>query len=247
MVAYVTTMPSGIQGQVSRIERSVVESQVLNPTYPFATFGIPVKYVAGKALPLVANDAMTLVQGFLAREFMSQTALNEGLGVYTPPTTGVAGVMRSGYMTVVNNAGTPALAGQVFIRTANPSGSLVIGGVEATFVGASTAVAGSNTGNGTISAVTTAVGAFAGTYKATFTAATAFSVTDPNGNVLAPGATGVAYSNKGIGFTITAGATPFVAGDSFTITTALSTQVLPGAEFMGPADSAGNVEISFNV
>lgn len=74
----------------------------------------------------------------------------------------------------------------------------------------------SNTGNGTIGGVS-ANGALAGAYVLTATAATTFSVTDPEGNVLPPATVGTAYSQSGIGFTLTAGATAFVAGDTFTI------------------------------
>ncbi|HIE4193326.1 MULTISPECIES: head decoration protein [Burkholderia] len=74
----------------------------------------------------------------------------------------------------------------------------------------------SNTGNGTIGGVS-ANGALAGAYVLTATAATTFSVTDPEGNALPPATVGTAYSQSGIGFTLTAGATAFVAGDTFTI------------------------------
>ncbi|POM15754.1 hypothetical protein CSX04_04043 [Burkholderia cepacia] len=60
-------------------------------------------------------------------------------------------------------------------------------------------------------------GALAGAYVLTATAATTFSVTDPEGNALPPATVGTAYSQSGIGFTLTAGATAFVAGDTFTI------------------------------
>ncbi|AIO46823.1 bacteriophage lambda head decoration D family protein [Burkholderia cepacia] len=74
----------------------------------------------------------------------------------------------------------------------------------------------SNTGNGTIGSVS-ANGALAGAYVLTATAATTFSVTDPEGNALPPATVGTAYSQSGIGFTLTAGATAFAAGDTFTI------------------------------
>jgi hypothetical protein len=87
--------------------------------------------------------------------------------------------------------------------------------------GAATAAAksGGNTGNGTISAVTTAAGVKVGIYTVRFTAATAFVVEDPDGYSLGAGATGTAWADD-LGFTITAGGTPFVAGDGFDITVA---------------------------
>lgn len=76
---------------------------------------------------------------------------------------------------------------------------------------------GGNTGNATISVVTLGDGARAGVYRVVFTAATVFDVLDPDGRKLASGATGAAYDGE-LGFTITAGGTPMVAGDGFVVT-----------------------------
>ncbi|MER8394074.1 head decoration protein [Mesorhizobium sp. M1340] len=91
-------------------------------------------------------------------------------------------------------------------------------------VGAAVAAAkGGNTGNATISAVTTGPGAKAGVYSVEFTAATKFDVIDPDGFKIKSGATGAAYADD-LGFTITVGATPMVAGDGFNITVAAGTK-----------------------
>ena len=74
-----------------------------------------------------------------------------------------------------------------------------------------------NVGDGTIGAATVAATAKSGAYTATFTSATAFSVTDPNGTAVANGTAGSAFNNQ-IGFTITAGTEAFDVGDSFIIT-----------------------------
>lgn len=88
-------------------------------------------------------------------------------------------------------------------------------------VGAASAAAksGGNTGNGTISAVTILSGAKVGVYALRFTAATTWTLTDPDGFSLPAGANTVANAND-LGFTTTAGGTPFVAGDGFDITVA---------------------------
>lgn len=77
------------------------------------------------------------------------------------------------------------------------------------------AVAGTNTGNGTVNTPTVADNASVGSYSVVMLTATTFAVYAPDGSRLKDGATGVAYNTQ-IGFTITVGATPFVAGDSFT-------------------------------
>ena len=84
------------------------------------------------------------------------------------------------------------------------------------------AKAGGNTGNGTIAMDgTTPIldGAVKGTYTVRFLTATTFRVEKPNGDVIGDGATGQAFSDD-VKFTITAGGTPFVAGDGFDITIA---------------------------
>lgn len=89
------------------------------------------------------------------------------------------------------------------------------------FKSASTGTAGgSNTGNGTISAITAKDYAKIGTYTLACTAASAdagtFSITDPDGIVVETAVTvGVAYDGI-LGFTISDGATDFAEGDTFT-------------------------------
>lgn len=78
--------------------------------------------------------------------------------------------------------------------------------------------AGTNTGNGTIGTLSAGTGAKIGAYTLKATSATAWTVTDPEGTALTGATTGAVYSNAGIGFTITAGGTAFVAGDTFTLT-----------------------------
>ena len=115
---------------------------------------------------------------------------------------------------------------------ASGSGIIQIGHVlGAVLAGAATAAAkaGGNTGTGTISAVTKLADVKTGIYSVRFTTATAFTVRDPNGDVVDTGAAGAAFAND-IGFTITAGGTAFVAGDGFDIT------VATGSREMKPYD-----------
>jgi hypothetical protein len=75
-----------------------------------------------------------------------------------------------------------------------------------------------NTGDGTLDMADPAVSAKVkhGTYTVIFTGATSFKVEDPDGKEIGTGATGAAF-NKEVKFTITAGTTPFAAGDRFYI------------------------------
>lgn len=86
---------------------------------------------------------------------------------------------------------------------------------------AGAAVAGSNTGNGTVSGVSLGAGAKLGTYTlkciAAATNAGTFSVIGPKGERYADAVVGSAYVAGPIHFTVNDGATDFVVGDSFTI------------------------------
>lgn len=77
-----------------------------------------------------------------------------------------------------------------------------------------------NTGNGALSLdpLTPALsGAQLGTYTVAFTSATAFAVADPGANPIGSGAVGTPFATQ-LAFTIAAGGTAFVSGDSFAIT-----------------------------
>lgn len=79
------------------------------------------------------------------------------------------------------------------------------------------AVAGTNKGNGTVGTISVLDTAMVGSYKFVMLTATTFAVYTPLGERLADGANTVAYAGGQIVFTVTAGATAFVAGDSFTM------------------------------
>jgi hypothetical protein len=92
-------------------------------------------------------------------------------------------------------------------------------------VGAITAAAqAGNTGNGTISAVTAAAGIKPGAYAVTFIEPISnlgtYVLEDPIGITIGRGFVGTAFSSGHLSFTISDGATDFVAGDRFNITVA---------------------------
>jgi hypothetical protein len=88
--------------------------------------------------------------------------------------------------------------------------------------GATAAAKSGNTGNGTIALDPTAPildGAKTGIYTVRFTTATAFTVENPDGDVIGTGVAGMAFSDDVV-FTVTAGTTAFIAGDGFNVTVA---------------------------
>jgi len=243
--AFLYRMPAGIPGAISRSAGIDVGSMPANPSAAFGAYGLAGKVSSGKFVPLVAADIDANVYGILSRPYpIGGPNASDPLGTAVPPTSGMLTMMRRGHMTVLLNAGTAAAGGQVYVSNGNPSGAKVIGGFEAASEAVGAATAG-NTGNGTISAVSTTNIAKGGTYTITMLTATTFRVEDPEGVRLKDGATGVAYAAEGVAFTITVGGTPMIAGDSFTV--AQNTFPLKKAVFMGPADAAGNVEIAYNI
>lgn len=118
-------------------------------------------------------------------------------------------------------------------------------------IGALTPAGPVGTGNGTLTLSSAGVRAKTGTYTIKFLTATTYTVTNPYGVALPNGANG-AYTNPEINFTITAGGTPFVAGDSFTIAvaagastwkksvaTAVDGSQIPSAILADDADASG--------
>lgn len=244
--AYTFRMPAGFAGDLQRAEIATIETQQINSAAPPTSFGVAVKLVGGLVTPInSASDTSANVYGVNLRPYPIQGNGTDPLGTSTPPTSGITDILRRGYVDVVLNGTTAAAKdGTVYVRVANVSGGKPLGGFEAAaeLVG----TAGTNTGNGTIGTISAGAQMQNGSYAIKFTAATAFTVTAPNGMSLPAGVTGTAYVNSQVNFTITAGGTAFVAGDSFTISQ--NTFALPGNwNFTGPADAYGITEIAVNI
>jgi hypothetical protein len=100
---------------------------------------------------------------------------------------------------------------------------------------------GSNTGNGTLGSLAFGSVFKTGTYKVTFSSATAFSVTDPSGTSLGSGTVGTAFTSTPIGFLITAGGTAFANNDTFSISVPAG-----DAHFVNWTNSSPATAIAFN-
>jgi hypothetical protein len=141
--------------------------------------------------------------------------------------------------TVTVTYATPGTAGNAF--------TLAQTGGHITVAATLTSGAG-NTGNATIALAgqPTSITAKIGTYRAACLTATTFRVYDPNGVEVGEGTFGTAFANE-IYFTITAGGTPCVAGDTFSIAVSAATGrvLLPNAvwETTTAAGAVGMVRI----
>lgn len=128
----------------------------------------------------------------------------------------------------------PLIAGPRAVETKKytvPTGATVaLGAILGVVLGASpvAAAAAGNTGNGTMGPVTLGAGAKAGVYRVVIVEpganAGAFLLEDPDGLIVGRGTVAVAFTGP-VNFTLTDGATDFVAGDSFTITVAETGEV----------------------
>lgn len=133
-------MPSGVPGDISRKQTTDVDSHPLDrvTANQFASYGVPGKLVAGFFTPIVVGDTAASIFGFLVRPY--PTTSRDGLGNLPNANIGFGSIMRRGYMTVKNNAGTPATNGVVYMRVATPGTGKPVGGIEAVADGANTVV-----------------------------------------------------------------------------------------------------------
>lgn len=111
------------------------------------------------------------------------------------------------------------LSRQAVLIAAAVTTGLILGAATkgmGTFAAAAGVAGGSNTGNGTMGTPSAGVGAQVGSYTVEYIAPTLFNVIDPSGKLIGEGANSAAFAGQ-IGFTMTAGTTPFAAGDKFTV------------------------------
>lgn len=127
MVSYTTRMPSGFIGQVTRDDSKTIVSEIIDATTPPTAYGSFVKLVSGKLQPIASGDAASVVLGLLVQPFPVQasgvvSALDTAA---TPPASGLADVMRRGYLAVKLAQGTAAKKGQVYVRVTADTGKAV--------------------------------------------------------------------------------------------------------------------------
>src|SRR5574343_621176 len=236
MAAYVYSFPKGIRGAITREATSTIETGSLNSSYTVPYFGLPGKITSGKFLPIAGGEAATDIAGFLVRPYpITGPNASDPLGTAVPQTSGVCNVLKRGYMSVVNNSGTPAKQGKVYVRTGNASGAKVVCGIEAA---AEKTVAGgtiTGTGTGTIAATVTG-NTMVGTWSLvlqTTSQTSKVTVIDPSGVRRNDATVGTAYtSGDGLAFTITAAGT-MTAGDSFSPVVTGNTLEIPNCFFTG--------------
>lgn len=139
MPAFLTRMPTGIPGDVTRPSAATIEPGVFNSAAAFAGYGLFGKIASGKFVPVGSGDAASAVYGLLIRPYpITGVNASDALGNSVPPTTGLADVMVRGYANVKLNAGTASLGSAVYIRVGAAAAGKPIGGIEAAADGANT-------------------------------------------------------------------------------------------------------------
>lgn len=140
--SFLTRMPAGIPGAISRNQMAQVEPQQFDPDHVFIAYGRAVKLSASELIqPIGAGDTAADVYGVLVRPYPLQITSNsdQALGAGTPPTSGINDVIVAGYISVQLYGATAAKrGGQVYIRIANAGAGEVVGGFEAAADGGDT-------------------------------------------------------------------------------------------------------------
>jgi hypothetical protein len=130
--AFPFRMGAGFPGDVNRTHPFSVEPVLVDPATPPLIYGQAVlaSGAGNDVRPFAAGDAaVTKIWGTLVRPFPMQQSSGSNfgqadLGTAVPPATGVADVLRSGYMIVKIPAGQAVLkGGAVFVRVAAPAGA----------------------------------------------------------------------------------------------------------------------------
>jgi hypothetical protein len=126
-------MPAGIPGDLTRPAQATVSTELLDTTYYPTKFGVPgaIDATSHNFRAIKASDTAASVYGFYVRPFPTAGNGTDGLGTSTPPVSGIANVLKRGYINVVCNYGTPVKNGAVYVRTVANGANTIIGGVEA--------------------------------------------------------------------------------------------------------------------
>jgi hypothetical protein len=120
MTVFDYRMGHGFPGGVTRLSHTTIEPMPFDPNKPFADTGLPGKIVGETFVPMEAGDTAADLYGFLVRDY--PTAMINA---------GVADILKRGYLSVQNNAGSPSLNKPVFIRVGGATTAQPIGGIEA--------------------------------------------------------------------------------------------------------------------
>jgi hypothetical protein len=152
MTSYLYQAPSGVPGDITRVDESNVEPTMLVSPFP-TNYGQAMKYATGPGgtgvTPMGSGDPASAFCGILSRAVpgISQSNTNESTGTFQPNQAEPQGLCVRGYVNVTVNAGTPQRGQPVYIVT-TPSGGHPAGAFETTSnSGNNTALSSTEVGN----------------------------------------------------------------------------------------------------
>lgn len=125
--AYLTQAPSGVPGDVTRVDESNVEPTriaVQGSDYPKVGMGVK-QNSDGTAVQVPSGDAATTFAGVLVREVpgISNSSSDDASFLpQTPLVTQVSGLLVRGYASVICAAGTPVRGGVVYWQVTDNGG-----------------------------------------------------------------------------------------------------------------------------
>lgn len=139
MTGYLTRMPAGIAGAITRPLETTTEPGIVQPNAGANAADAPTEYGSAVVydattkkwrLPKAGDTADKIA--FLTRPYPGGAAEYKGtLGVTPIDYDHVVDVMRRGYLSVKLRAGTAAKGGTVYVRIAAAAAGKPLGGVEA--------------------------------------------------------------------------------------------------------------------
>ncbi len=133
--SYLFQAPTGVPGDVTRVDESNVEPAMLvaASTVYAQAFGIPMKYVSGGIQQFNGGaEAPGDFAGVLIREVPGISGnANQGFSNTIPYPDQVQGLLVRGYCSVVCASGTPVRGTKVFVQIIT-SGGIAVGAFRAT-------------------------------------------------------------------------------------------------------------------
>lgn len=124
MTAITLRAPAGFPGRVTRSDSLTIQQEIIDSNTPPTVYGGVVKLVSGKLQPIASGDSAG-VYDILVAPYPTQSTTN-AYGGATPPTSGLADVLKRGYIAVTLAKGTAAKGGQVYVVT-TAGGTVVVG------------------------------------------------------------------------------------------------------------------------
>lgn len=133
MVAFLYRMDVGYPGAVNRVHDASVQAEMMSTASPPLTYGamLVMDPATASVRPPTGTDTAAEFAGLFVKPYPRQTNVNDPLGTFSPPTSGMCDVLKRGYMTVKLNGASPAVVkGQpvgIFIGAAsanNPAGGV---------------------------------------------------------------------------------------------------------------------------